>query len=84
MTAEIRTVSHLLHPPMLDLLGLRSSILWYAEEFQQRTQIQPSVEVPESLPKFGPTDETALFRIVQEYLTNVHKHAQASNVAIRV
>lgn len=84
LMAEIRTVSHLLHPPMLDLLGLRSSILWYAKEFQRRTQIQTSVNVPESLPKFEPAGETALFRIIQECLTNIHKHAKASNVAIKV
>ena len=84
VTAEIRTVSHLLHPPMLDLLGMRSSIVWYVEGFQHRTGIQASIELPESLPKFEGAAETALFRIVQECLTNVHRHASASTVVIKV
>jgi CheY-like chemotaxis protein len=82
--AEVRTVSHLLHPPTLDLMGLRSSIIWYTEGFQQRTGIHTEVQIPEPLPLFRPDARTALFRIVQESLTNVHRHAQASNVTVRV
>jgi two-component system, NarL family, sensor kinase len=82
--AEVRTVSHLLHPLTLDALGLRSSIMEYVKGFEERTGIQTSVEIPESLPKFEPATETALFRIVQECLTNVHKHAKATNVTILV
>lgn len=52
--AEVRTVSHLLHPLTLDALGLRSSIMEYAKGFEERTGIQTSVEIPESLPKFEP------------------------------
>lgn len=81
---EVRTVSYLLHPPTLDLMGLRSSIIWFVEGFQQRTGIQCSLEIPATLPLFEPMTRTALFRIVQESLTNVHKHAQASNVTIRI
>jgi two-component system NarL family sensor kinase len=83
-TSEVRTVAHLLHPLSLEALGLRSSIVEYARGFEERTGIQTSVEIPESLPKFGRAAETALFRIVQECLTNVHKHAKASNVTILV
>src|SRR5215469_5095909 len=79
---EVRTVSYLLHPPTLDLMGLRSSIVWYAEGFEQRTGIRTSVESPEFLPQFEAAAETTLFRIVQETLTNVHKHAMASEVRI--
>jgi signal transduction histidine kinase len=81
---EVRTVAHLLHPLSLEALGLRSSIMEYARGFQKRTGIQTSVEIPDSLPKFGRATETALFRIVQECLTNVHKHAKASNVTILI
>jgi CheY-like chemotaxis protein len=82
--AEVRTVSYLLHPPVLDLMGLRTSIVWYAEGFEQRTGIRTSVEGPELLPQFETATETTLFRIVQESLTNVHKHAMASAVTISV
>lgn len=81
---EVRTMSYLLHPPTLDLIGLRASIIWYAEGFEQRTGIRTSVEAPELLPQFETGIETTLFRIVQESLTNVHKHTRASEVTISV
>ena len=81
---EVRTLSHLLHPLMLDVMGLRSSILSYAEGYEQRTGIKTSIVIPEPLPKFNDITTTALFRIVQECLTNVHKHANASSITIRV
>jgi len=81
---EVRTVSYLLHPPTLDLMGLRTSIVWLAEGFEERTGISTAVEGPELLPQFETAIETALFRIVQESLTNVHKHATASAVTISI
>jgi CheY-like chemotaxis protein len=84
VVTEVRTISHLLHPPTLDLMGLRSSIVWYAEGFQQRTGIHTAVQIPEPLPLLEGNAKAALFRIVQESLTNVHRHAKASNVAIRI
>jgi signal transduction histidine kinase len=54
----------------------------YAKGFQERTGIQTTVEIPESLPKFERVAETAVFRIIQKCLTNVHKHAKATNVSI--
>jgi signal transduction histidine kinase len=80
---EVRTVSYLLHPLSLELLGLRSSILMYVEGFEQRTGIRTSVDIPDPLPKFDDVTRTALFRIIQECLTNVHKHAKASAISIR-
>ena len=82
--SEIRTLSHLLHPPNLELLGLRASLAWLAEGFQQRTGIQTGLEAPKALPAFSTAAATALFRIAQEALTNVHRHAQASRVVLRV
>src|SRR5215475_9063224 len=84
VVTEVRTVSHLLHPPALDLMGLESSIIWYTEGFQQRTGIHTEVQIPEPLPLFRADARTAIFRIVQESLTNVHRHAQASSVMIRI
>ena len=81
---EIRTLSHLLHPPNLELLGLRPSLAWLAEGFQQRTGIRTKLEAPKELPTFSATATTTIFRILQEALTNVHRHAEAANVMIRV
>jgi signal transduction histidine kinase len=82
--SEVRTVSHLLHPASLELLGLRSSILSYVEEFERRTGIRTSVDVPDPLPKFDDVTRTALFRIIQECFTNVYRHAKASAISIRI
>jgi CheY-like chemotaxis protein len=81
---EVRTVSHLLHPPDLELLGLRASMIWYAEGFQKRSGIKISVDLPESLPRLKPDAETALFRVAQECLTNARRHANASHVDLRM
>jgi signal transduction histidine kinase len=77
---EIRTMSHLLHPPLLDEVGLKSALRWYVEEFAERSKITVDLEIE---PNFGrlPTEmEIAIFRIVQECLTNVHRHS-GSNIA---
>src|SRR5215472_5237131 len=81
--SEIRTLSHLLHPPDLELLGLGPSLAWLAEGFQQRAGIQAKLEAPQELPSFSSTVATTIFRIAQEALTNVHRHAEAANVVIR-
>jgi signal transduction histidine kinase len=81
---EVRTISHLLHPPLLDELGFHSAARWYAEGFAKRSGIQVNLhlaEVTERLPK---QIELALFRVLQESLTNVHRHAKASTVDIEV
>jgi len=82
LIAEVRTISYLLHPPMLDVLGLRSSVLWYAEGFQRRTGIQVSVEFSKGLAELDSLQEITLFRILQESLTNIHRHAKASSVIV--
>lgn len=81
---EVRTVSHLLHPAGLELLGLRASIQSYAQGYEQRTGIQTSVEIPDPLPKFDDVTRTALFRVIQECFTNVHKHAKATEITVRI
>ena len=82
--AEVRTVSHLLHPPSLDMMGLRSSLVWYAEGFRKRAGVETDIEIPEPLPKLPENVQIVLFRLVQECLTNVHRHAEASHVMVRV
>jgi signal transduction histidine kinase len=81
MVRQVRNISYLLHPPLLDEVGLRSALGWYLEGLAKRGAIQTSLEThPANFPRLAPEVETALFRIVQEALTNVFRHAQASNV----
>lgn len=79
-----RTLSHLLHPPLLDEMGFVSAAKWLVEGFSQRSKIQVTLEVTESLPRMGQDVELALFRILQEALTNIHKHSESPSVDIRV
>jgi signal transduction histidine kinase len=84
LSREVRTLSHLLHPPLLDELGLQSALRWYTEGFADRSKIKVTVEMP---PDFGrlPRDlEMHIFRIVQECLTNVHRHSASSIAIVRL
>lgn len=80
---QTRTMSHLLHPPLLEELGLEHAIRDYAAGYQKRSGIQVDVDitVPERLP---PSLETCLFRFVQEGLTNVHRHSGSQRATIRL
>ena len=80
MSQEVRTVSYLLHPPLLDEAGLASALRWYVEGFSERSNIQVQLDVPEDFERLPQEIETALFRTVQECLTNIHRHS-ASPVA---
>jgi PAS domain S-box-containing protein len=75
MLSEIRTLSHLLHPPLLDELGLASAIRTYVEGFRERSGIGVYLNVPENLGRHTPELETAIFRIIQEGLTNIYRHS---------
>jgi signal transduction histidine kinase len=83
-TTEVRTISHLLHPPLLDELGFHSAARWYTEGFAKRSGIQAELELTEVVERLPKEIELALFRVLQESLTNVHRHAKASRVDIRV
>lgn len=80
----IRTISHLLHPPLLDESGLASALRWYVEEFSQRSGIDVNLEFSPGFDRFAPELETAVFRIVQECLGNIHRHSQSPIADIRV
>jgi two-component system, chemotaxis family, CheB/CheR fusion protein len=82
--AETRTLSYLLHPPMLDEAGFASAARWYVEGFAKRSGIQVDVHIPQDLKRLGELVETSLFRILQESLTNIHRHAQSSTVDFRL
>lgn len=81
---EVRTVSHLLHPPMLDEVGFLSACRWYIEEFGKRSGIQVNLGLPEdeNAERLSPETELVLFRALQEGLTNVHRHSATRKVDI--
>ncbi len=80
---QVRTMSHLLHPPLLDEVGLLSALSWYVEGLTKRSGIETSLEVqPAEFPRLAAEVETAAFRIVQEALTNVFRHSEAKKVWI--
>jgi two-component system NarL family sensor kinase len=80
---EIRTLSYLLHPPLLDELGLASAIEWYAQGFENRTGIRTTVEIPTGFVRLAPDAEVALFRVVQESLVNVHRYSGSATAHVR-
>jgi len=78
---QVRSMSHLLHPPMLDEVGLKSALEWYLEGLASRSGIEIIVDIkPVSFPRFTIELETTVFRIIQEALTNVFRHSGASSV----
>ena len=81
---QIRTLSYVLHPPLLDELGLSAALRWYAEGFQKRTGISVEILSPENVPRLTPEKETALFRVVQECLSNILRHAESNRARIRL
>jgi len=81
---EIRTLSYLLHPPLLDECGLASAVLWYAEGFKKRSGIHLNVSIDEELVRLTTDAETALFRVLQESLTNVHRYSGSPSAEIRI
>ena len=81
---QTRTVSQLLHPPMLDEIGLMSASRWFVESYRQRTGVNATFEGPENIPNLHKGLELALFRVMQEALTNVHKHSRATAAKVEV
>lgn len=84
LSKEIRTLSYLLHPPLLDEAGLGSALQWYVEGFSQRSGIIVELELPEYSSRFSKELELVLFRVVQESLTNVHRHSGSPSARIRL
>jgi PAS domain S-box-containing protein len=81
---DIRTLSYLLHPPFLDETGLLSALRWYVAGFADRSGIKVDLDLPESFARLPLDTETALFRIVQESLINIHRHAGSETARIRL
>ena len=82
--AETRTLSHLLHPPLLDEAGFASAASWFVTGFSQRSGIPVTLELPDDMPRLSEAVEIALFRVLQESLTNVHRHSKTSAAEIKV
>jgi signal transduction histidine kinase len=78
----VRTISHLLHPPLLDDTGLPPALRWYVEEFGQRSGISVLLVCPDHTERLSIELETAIFRIVQECLGNVHRHSGSSTATV--
>ena len=84
MVTEVRTISHLLHPPLLDELGLSSALRWYVNGFSQRSRIKVDLDMAEDFGRLPAEIETAIFRVVQECLTNIHRHSESLVARIRL
>jgi PAS domain S-box-containing protein len=84
LSKEIRTTSYLLHPPMLDELGLASALGWYLEGLQQRSGLSIELNIPADFGRLAPEVELAIFRLVQECLTNIHRHSGSKTAVIRI
>jgi signal transduction histidine kinase len=82
--SETRTISHLLHPPLLDESGLPSATKWYMEGFSKRSGIEVSLEIDDQVGRMPQEIETAMFRLLQESLTNVHRHSGSKKVDIAI
>jgi len=84
MTRDIRTISHLLHPPLLDEVGLRPALQVYIEGFAERSKISVDLDLSDDFGRLPRETETAVFRFVQECLTNVHRHAESPVAHVRL
>jgi PAS domain S-box-containing protein len=84
ITSDIRTVSYLMHPPLLEEAGVVSAIRWYAGGFSRRSGIAVDLDLPLWLPRMARETETIAFRVVQEAMLNVHQHAHSPDAVIRL
>jgi signal transduction histidine kinase len=81
---EIRTISHLLHPPLLDEVGLESALRFYVDGFAKRSNISVQLDIATRLGRLPQDHETSIFRIVQESLTNIHRHSGSQTAFVRI
>ena len=81
---ETRTISHLLHPPLLEIAGFSTAARWFIDGFSKRSGIQITAEIPDIDTRMPESVEITLFRVLQESLTNIHRHAQSSQAEVNL
>jgi PAS domain S-box-containing protein len=81
---EIRIVSYLLHPPLLDEAGLRSALEWFLDGFSKRSSIEAHLVIDDNFGRLPMAMETAIFRIIQECITNVHRHSGSKTATVKL
>jgi PAS domain S-box-containing protein len=84
VSKEIRTISYLLHPPLLDEAGLAAALQWYVIGFAERSQIKVELDVPADLGRLPSDTEIAVFRVIQQCLSNIHRHSGSATADIRI
>jgi PAS domain S-box-containing protein len=84
VSREIRTISHLLHPSLLEIAGLASALRWYVDGFSERSGIKVDMDLPADFERLPNDTELAIFRIVQECLTNIHRHSGSATASISI
>jgi PAS domain S-box-containing protein len=84
LTQEIRTTSYLLHPPMLDEAGISSALSWYVQGLEERSGLKIGLRIPENFGRVPSEMELLIFRLVQECLTNIHRHAGSKTARIEI
>jgi PAS domain S-box-containing protein len=84
LNREIRTMSYLLHPPLLDENGLPEALRWYIQGVKERSGLDISLSIPEDFERLSPEMELVIFRVVQESLTNIHRHSGSKIAVIRI
>jgi signal transduction histidine kinase len=84
LLGEVRQLSHLLHPPMLDEMGLPSAVQWYADQFAKRTNIGVAVEICDDFGRLPREKEITVFRVIQEALANVQQHSGSATATVRL
>jgi len=84
LSNQLRTISYLLHPPLLDEVGLSSGLRVFLEGFEQRSKIRVTLDIPDNFERLPSELETAIFRVVQECLTNIHRHSGSRVAGVRV
>lgn len=84
LSQEIRTLSYLLHPPLLDEVGLGSALRWYVSGFSERSKIKVDLDLPSDFGRLPDELEIVVFRVIQESLTNIHRHSGSLSATIRL
>jgi signal transduction histidine kinase len=84
VSRQIRTISHLLHPPLLDEAGLASALRWFVQGFAERSRIDAQLDIPKDLARLPKEIELSIFRVAQECLTNIHRHSESPTATVRI